>query len=179
MAGSFLILHGWMGNAPGHWQTWLADRLREAGGDVAYPDLPNADRPRLVDWMESLRTELARPEPPRTVICHSLACMLWLHHVAAGGRADHVLLVAPPAPLAELPDFFPVPTGAVANAELWCSDNDPYCPGGAQERYGRPLGIPTRVIAGGAHLNPDAGYGAWPEVEAWCLSSGAKNGVDA
>jgi hypothetical protein len=24
------------------------------------------------------------------------------------------------------------------------------------------------VIPGGGHLDPDAGYGAWPSVLAWC-----------
>ena len=35
-----LILHGYEGNTPDHWQTWLAGRLRENGHDVVSPDLP-------------------------------------------------------------------------------------------------------------------------------------------
>ena len=43
----YLILHGYQGSGPGHWQTWLAGRLRAGDAVVHYPDLPDADRPQL------------------------------------------------------------------------------------------------------------------------------------
>jgi uncharacterized protein len=107
------------------------------------------------------------------VVCHSLACLLWLHHVADGGaQAERVLLVAPPSAAAEIPEiagFFPVPLPALAGARLVCSDNDPYCPEGAAGLYGEPLGIPVDVLPGKGHMNPESGYGPWPAVESWCL----------
>jgi predicted alpha/beta hydrolase family esterase len=172
---NFLILHGLEASGPGHWQTWLAARLRADGERVAYPDLPDADLPSLPAWREALKGEVeALPEGEMIVICHSLSCLLWLHHVADGGeQADRALLVAPPSESADVPqiaDFFPTPLPRLtAGARLVCSDNDPYCPEGAATLYGEPLGIPVDVIPGGGHLNPDAGYGPWPEVEAWCL----------
>ena len=66
----------------------------------------------------------------------------------------------------------PLP-GLQPGARLVCSDNDPYCPEGAATLYGAPLGIPVDLIPGGGHLNPEAGYGPWPAVEAWCLGSDA------
>ena len=53
----YLILHGWQGSGPDHWQTWLADRLRADGHDVRYPALPDPDHPRLADWLRALDTE--------------------------------------------------------------------------------------------------------------------------
>ena len=86
-ARNFLILHGLEGSGPGHWQTWLAARLRADGERVAYPDLPDADMPSLHSWREPLEGELdALPEGETIVVCHSLACLLWLHHVADGGE---------------------------------------------------------------------------------------------
>jgi predicted alpha/beta hydrolase family esterase len=172
-ARNFLILHGLMGSGPGHWQTWLTARLRAAGERVAYPDLPDADMPSLPAWRSALDGELAAlPEGERIVVCHSLSCLLWLHHVADGGeQAGRVLLVAPPSESAEVPqiaEFFPAPLPALSAARLVCGDDDPYCPEGADTVYG-PLEIPVDVIARGGHLNPEAGYGAWPAVEAWCL----------
>jgi len=172
---SFLILHGLEGSGPGHWQTWLAARLRADGERVAYPDLPDADLPSLAAWREVLQGELdALPDGEIIVVCHSLSCLLWLHHVGEGGaQADRVLLVAPPSESAGVPQiatFFPVRLPALAEgARLVCSDDDPYCPEGAAGLYGEPLGIPLDLIPGGGHLNPDAGYGPWPAVEAWCL----------
>jgi predicted alpha/beta hydrolase family esterase len=114
------------------------------------------------------------------VVCHSLACVLWLHHArrAAGPPVDRVLLVAPPSEsvnCADLHGFFPLTVEpsdlgrAATGTRLVCSDNDPYCPEGALRVYGEPLGIDTELIAGAGHINPEAGYGPWPEVERWCL----------
>ena len=50
-------------------------------------------------------------------------------------------------------------------SRLVCSDNDPYCPGGARRSRS---GSRVDVLPGQGHLNPTAGYGPWPEVEAWC-----------
>jgi predicted alpha/beta hydrolase family esterase len=175
-ARSFLILHGLEGSGPGHWQTWLTARLRANSERVAYPDLPDADLPSPSAWRQALQGELeALPDGEVIVVCHSLACLLWLHHVAEGGApADRTLLVAPPSETAAVPQiagFFPVPLPALgAGARLVCSDNDPYCPEGANSLYG-DLGIPVDVIPGGGHLNPEAGYGPWPAVEAWCLDA--------
>jgi predicted alpha/beta hydrolase family esterase len=174
-ARNFLILHGLGGSGPGHWQTWLTARLKADNERVAYPDLPDADLPSPTAWRGVLDGELAAlPAGERIVICHSLACLLWLHHVAEGGpQADRLLLVAPPSEAAGVPEiesFFPVPLPALTRgARLVCSDDDPYCPGGAAALYGEPLGIPVDVLPGAGHINPETGYGPWPEVEAWCV----------
>lgn len=174
-ARSYLILHGLGGSGPGHWQTWLAARLRADGERVAYPDLPDPDLPMPAAWRATLDGELAAlPAGETILVCHSLACLLYLHHVAEGGRqADRVLLVAPPSDstgLEEVAGFFPVPLPALAaGARLVCADDDPYCPEGADVLYGEALGVPVDVVPGGGHLNPESGYGPWPAVEAWCL----------
>jgi uncharacterized protein len=174
-ARSFLILHGLQSSGPGHWQTWLAARLRADAERIAYPDLPDADLPSLPAWRAALEGELAAlPAGEVVLVCHSLACLLYLHHVADGGPpADRVLLAAPPSEASGIPEiqgFFPVPLPALGEgARLVCSDNDPYCPEGAANLYGEPLAIPVDVLPGGGHLNPEAGYGPWPAVEAWCL----------
>lgn len=184
---SFLILHGWEGSGPGHWQTWLAGRLRGNGEHVAYPDLPDADAPLLEPWLEALEGELDALHGDITVLCHSLACLLWLHHLDRGGaQAARLLLVAPPAEQPPLASFFPVPFPRVeGDARLAYSDADSFCPEGADELYGKPLGLPVDLLPGAGHVNTDAGYGVWPDVEAWAVGqrdsvagSGAKNGSD-
>jgi len=182
LARSFLILHGYEGSGPEHWQTWLADRLRRAGETVAYPELPAPLAPTLPAWRSTLEAELrALPGAPH-VIAHSLACLLWLHHCAhaflEGGCADRVLLVAPPsaagAPRALLP-FFPVPldaarvaAAAAGETRLVCAPDDPYCPEDAATLYGEPLGLEVDVLPGARHVNVETGYGPWPDAEAWC-----------
>ncbi len=184
---SFLILHGWQGSGPGHWQTWLASRLRGNGEHVAYPDLPDADTPLLDPWLEALDGELDALPGETTVVCHSLSCLLWLHHLERGGaQAGRLLLVAPPSHLEPLASFFPVPfPPLMGEARLVCSDDDPYCPEGAAELYGEPLGIGVDLLPSAGHINPETGFGMWPDVEAWATGqrptvagSGAKNGSE-
>jgi predicted alpha/beta hydrolase family esterase len=93
--------------------------------------------------------------------------------------------VAPPSlgsGVAAIAPFFPLPIDpdavarAAAETRLVCSDNDPYCPEGAGALYGEPLGLSTEILPGAGHVNTDAGYGPWPDLEAWCY--GAKKGVE-
>ena len=178
-----LILHGYEGNGPDHWQSWLAGELRAAGHDVAYPDLPDPLHPDLEAWLGVVEAE--RRSEDDVVVCHSLACLLWLHHRARGGApAARVLLVAPPGPsaaqaLPALAGFFPalLDPALAAGARLAASDDDPYCPEDAREAYARPLGLASDLLPGAGHINPDSGFGPWPAVLAW--AQGAKNGVDA
>ena len=186
---AYLILHGWQNHRPEkHWQHWLADRLTALGHDVTYPQLPDPDDPDLDVWLDEATRHLeALPEgTERVVVAHSASALLWLHAVARGvdgpGSADRVLLVAPPSasvlarhpevtaftspPLDGLP--LPGPTRLVAG------DDDPYCPEGARTVFGDPLGIPTDILPGAAHLDLDAGYGPWPAVLGWCLDPTAQ-----
>jgi len=177
-----LILHGWQGSGPGHWQTWLADTLRAEGHEVRYPKLPECDTPCPDRWGSALHDELAAlgHDGERVVVCHSLGCVLWLreaHRIRAQDRVDRVLLVAPPCPgchVHELDGFFP--TGAQAqevatvasSTRLVCTDDDPYCPDvTAAEHWGATLQLATDLIPGGGHLNSEAGYGPWPAVADW------------
>lgn len=180
---SFVILHGLDGSGPGHWQPWLAGELRRAGADVRFPDLPDACAPDPGAWGDALARELADlPEPGRTrVLCHSLACILWLRALSATRplpRVQRVLLVAPPSPTADVPQIAPFFDGWPLRADpgqgaertlLVCSEDDPYCPEGASELYGAALEVETMLVPGGGHLNADAGFGAWPWVLDWCL----------
>jgi predicted alpha/beta hydrolase family esterase len=134
----------------------------------------------------AFRSELgrlaARQDVERVVVAHSLGCVLWLREaaaIAASRRVDRVALVAPPCPGAAVPELAKFyPTGAEREAiaqaagetRLVCSDDDPYCPGdGAARHWGEPLGLQIDLITGGGHVNVEAGYGPWPEMEAWCL----------
>jgi hypothetical protein len=183
---AFLILHGWQNHRPvGHWQYWLADRLTDLGHEVAYPQLPEPDDPDLERWLAELDALLGELAGRRvTVVCHSLACLLWLHAVARddvlSAPVDRVLLVAPPSPEVareheEIAEFAPPPlaperlAAAASYTRLVSSDNDPYCPQGATTAYAEPLALPADVLTGEAHLNPDSGYGSWPSMLDWCL----------
>jgi uncharacterized protein len=185
MAASFLILHGMENHRPPqHWQFLLAADLVRAGHDVRYPGLPQPDAPELADWLRALGRELAAMTGgPSTVVCHSLACLLWFHaaHRGISPGVDRLLLVSPPAS-GNVPDngaafrLDTIDAGAVrasasTDIAIACSDDDPYNAVGAQALYGDPLDVTAKVIEGAGHITPDSGYGHWPFALRWCLSS--------
>ena len=181
---AFLILHGWGNRRPsGHWQHELATALRERGERVVYPQLPDPDAPSVDAWHDAASDALAEASADGarvTVLCHSLACLLWLGARPADDSAvERVLLVAPPsrafiAGTPEIAAFAALePSRPSAPVTIAASDADPYCPEGAQAAFGDPLGIPVVIIPGGGHLERTAGYGEWPSVLAWSLDPSA------
>lgn len=146
---------------------------------MSYPDLPDPFDPRPGEWLAALQPELAALEGERIVLCHSLACLLWLLNARSGATdvADRVLLVAPPCTREVEPvvRFRPdgVTAGDVRRAAgltlmLW-GDPDPYCPATAGVAFDG-LFAQSKRFPGAGHLNTDAGFGPWPEVEEWALS---------
>ena len=176
-----VVVPGWQGSGEGHWQTWLAAQLVEAGREVRYPEFADLDNPDLDDWISALRRSLAGlPDDGFDVVAHSLGAVLWFHHVATGSdspRPARVLLVSPPSPTTTIPEiasFFPPPLDidAVRHAAdgtvLVASDNDEYIPEGIQAAYAVPLKIATTIVPNAGHLNTESGYGEWPNVLDWC-----------
>lgn len=195
MSKVFLILHGWGGNKPAHWQEHLAMKLTEAGTDVRYPKMPDPMHPEPGAWMEALHAALeAIPgDATLTVLAHSLGAINWMHHAAMsetspsphiGPKADRVLLVAPPYIIREIPpldaptgvaDFFPPPlskggiTALAHQTVLIASDTDDYATFDQSSAYAAGLGIDIQKLPGGGHISPYYGYGEWPWVLDWAM----------
>jgi uncharacterized protein len=149
---------------------------------VRYPDLPDPYDPKPDAWLAALQPELAALQGERIVLCHSLACLLWLLNARGGATdvADRVLLVAPPctSEVEQVVRFKPdgvtaadVERAAGETLMLW-GEPDPYCPDTAPVAFDG-LFRNAQSFPGGGHLNTDAGYGPWPLVEEWALSGRA------
>lgn len=176
-----VVVPGLNGSGDGHWQTWLEQRLSEAGRETVRPPFGDHDHPDLAGWLAALRATLAPlPADGFDVVAHSLGAVLWLHHVADPGdspRPARVLLVSPPSPrttLEVVAGFFPPPLDidrvrqGADGTVLVAGSDDPYLPGGIAAEYGLPLKMATTVVENGGHLNTDSGYGPWPAVLDWC-----------
>ncbi len=116
------------------------------------------------------------------MLCHSLGCLLWLLNARAGATAvaERVLLVAPPCTgeVEAVARFRPdgvtaadVERAAGSTLMFW-GEPDPYCPETAAVAFDGLFAHSAR-FPGGGHLNADAGYGPWPQVEEWA-SGGVK-----
>lgn len=190
MADVFLLLHGWGGNKPAHWQEHLARGLQAAGADVRSPKMPDPMAPNPAAWMDALHAALADipADATLTVLAHSLGAINWMHHAAMnrqiGPQAARVLLVAPPYVIREIPpldappgaaDFFPPPLSKAGIAAvghdtvLVASDTDDYATFDQSSAYADGLSVPIHKLAGAGHISPFYGYGEWPWVLDWAL----------
>ena len=187
----FLILHGWGGNKPTHWQEILAGELEDMDQSVIYPKMPDPAEPDLPAWLAAAEAALeqAAGGGRLTVLAHSLGSITWMHLVAKRGPsarqiADRVLLVAPPYMLpdapppdvpATVPAFFPPPfapdaiKAASGRTVIVASDTDDYATYEQSAGYATQLGIPIHLLKGAGHISPYYGYGEWPWVLDWCL----------
>ncbi len=169
-----LILHGWGGSDDPHWQAWLAAEIAKGYGTVSFPLLDNPHFPSKNRWMKQAK-EILNTFKPDTLICHSLANVLWFHlcHEGEIAPVKRLLLVAPPSldcSLETIKTFFPLtpPNSLYAHeAMLVVSDNDPYMDLSEARKLQYALGIEMKVISGGGHINTDAGFGPWPWVKEW------------
>lgn len=131
-----LLVHGFTGAGPWHWQTWLAGELVGREISVDLPEFPDPDHPVLDRWLPVLRSHLAAAPPGKEVVvlAHSCGTTLWLHHAAQADsrryRVDRVLLVAPPARVWTHPDV---------HGFHW----HPWTPRGYGGRRGRPGSSPV------------------------------------
>ena len=169
-----LILYGWHGSPPPHWQDWLARELVSLGYVVAFPQLKDPMNPSKSVWMQEAY-EALNDVKPDIVICHSLANVLWWH-LCNAKQALHVkrlLLVAPPRDLSEykeIAEFFPVTLPHTLYAEeamLVTSDDDPYLNKAEGLRFARALGVKHVAFQNMGHINATSGFGAWPWVLEW------------
>lgn len=183
-----LILHGWGGNKPAHWQEHLYAALSEAGVNVHYPKMPEPTAPRLAAWLTRLHDCMREiPEgAPLTVLTHSLGAITWMHYAGSLTRqvAERVLLIAPPYVMPQIPptdappgvaSFFPPPMDgdalrqAAKETHLIATDNDDYATFEQTKAYADRLGIPIHLLSGAGHISPYWGYGEWPWILDYCL----------
>lgn len=170
----FLIFHGWGGSDYPHWQSWLAGELAKDYGTVSFPLIHNPHHPNKKKWMSQFKKHL-KDFKPTTVICHSLACTVWLALCEEGeiDEVERLLLVSPPSlntDIELLKTFFPasLPKNLFAKeAKIVVSDNDPYISLEEAHKMQKELNVDMLILEGAGHINEKSGYGEWPWVLEW------------
>lgn len=163
-----LIIPGFKGSGPGHWQRyWLAN-----DPEAVLVRQDDWDEPCLESWLVRL-FEYVHRYPDATLVAHSLGVPLVVH---AARRNPHLpvsraLLVAPadidirvrdhacfssfvPMPLARLP--FP--------ATVVASRNDPFVAFGRAAAFADAWGAQFVDLGEAGHINIESGHGYWPQA---------------
>jgi len=177
MKQKVLILHGWGGSDYPHWQSWLAGEIAREYGTVSFPLLDNPHFPNKNRQTRQVQTLLGEFRPD-TVICHSLANVIWFHLCHAGEIAPvrRLLLVAPPSSgcqIKTIRHFFPYPIPEnlfASESMLVTSTNDPYLTPEEAAALQKALGIEMKILENAGHINAESRYGRWEWVLDWVKS---------
>ena len=169
MAPPILIVPGWSGSGPEHWQTLWQHELATA----SRVEMPDWDHPTLVDWLATLdRAVRAAPSPP-VLVAHSLGCIAIAHWAArTPAPIRSALLVAPPDLDRDdcpptLRDFAPIPRARLPFAScVVASDDDPYTELPRSLQMAFDWGSRLVLLDAAGHINTASNLGHWPEGRA-------------
>jgi predicted alpha/beta hydrolase family esterase len=176
-----VIVYGYEGSGPGHWQRWLHDELRRRDVPVQFPELPDPLAPQKDLWVDELRAIVDATSEPVRFVCHSLGCWAVDHLLAQYGatKIEGALLVAPPSPhliFEPVDSFMPPPRKREAWAPiaqrslLIGSDNDDFTAAEEFEEIAAAIGVAHQIIPGAGHINVASGHGPWPLALEWARS---------
>ena len=165
-APTVLILPGWQGSGPGHWQ-WHWARLH---GHVVV-EQNDWMRPLRGDWLARLDETVIDAPGPVVLVAHSLACVLvaaWAAVSVHTARVRGALLVAPgnteDLELRErLPGWSPIVRQALPfKSILVGSQNDPYCSAKVAHDLAKDWGAQWLDLGAAGHINAQSSLGDWP-----------------
>ncbi|HVL00878.1 MAG TPA: alpha/beta hydrolase [Dongiaceae bacterium] len=175
-----LVVPGFHGSGPGHWQSWLETQLPESRR-VSGIDW---EEPVLADWALAIRDEIDAASGVVWIVAHSFGCLASV--VAIADRTEKVagaILVAPADPMRFsplgardlsrherkssalnsvkplLPDW-PLPVMGLVVA----SSTDPWMAQDEAHEWGRRWGFGFYDAGDAGHINVESGHGPWPLV---------------
>jgi len=166
-----LILPGYLGSGPAHWQSWLERQLPEARRVEGI----DWQAPQLGRWAGRVGDAIDRADGPVWLVAHSFGCLAGV--VAASIRPERVvgaLLVAPADPerFAEA-GFRKRDEGSIArwlyDTRLACpslvvaSTNDPWMNFASAAYWADRWGSRLHCLGAVGHINVDSGFGPWPD----------------
>lgn len=69
-----IIAHGWDGHPEEGWFPWLKKELETRGFEVIIPQLPDAENPRIENWVPALEKAVGRADENTFLVGHSMGC---------------------------------------------------------------------------------------------------------
>ncbi|MBL8447586.1 MAG: alpha/beta hydrolase [Zoogloeaceae bacterium] len=172
MRHTTLVVPGFHGSGPAHWQSWFESQVLEARR-VRRIDW---EAPILARWAGAVRQEIDGTHGPVWLVAHSFGCLAAV--VAAADRPERIagaLLVAPADPgrftplgladggsprdtlLPWLPQSaLPFPSIVVA------STNDPWVKLGTAAYWADSWASRLVDVGPQGHINTESGHGPWP-----------------
>lgn len=92
------IVHGWDGYPEECWFPWLKKELEAKGFQVFVPQLPDAPKPRIQNWVPALMSVVGSVDRDTYFVGHSTGCktiLCYLNQQPAATRVGGIVLVGP------------------------------------------------------------------------------------
>ena len=110
------VVHGWDGFPGEGWFPWLKAELEKRGFAVQVPQMPEASKPRIFNWVPKLAEVVGKPDTQTYFVGHSMGCQTiarYLESLPKGTQVGGVVYVA---------GFFKRLTGLEGDAEVQETD---------------------------------------------------------
>lgn len=171
---STLIVPGFHGSAPAHWQSWLETQLpdtrRVRGVDW--------EQPVLAKWANAVCDEIDTAPGPVWLVAHSFGCLASVLAAAhRPGRIAGLMLVAPADPERFTPTGLRDENSHPENGSVagWiprhplgvpgivvASTDDPWVRLSSAAYWANRWGCRLEEIGAAGHINTESGHGPWP-----------------
>lgn len=162
-----LIVPGWMGAGPDHWQSRWERNLSTARRVQQF----DWDTPMISDWARRIAEDVDASLRPPVIVAHDLGVIATVAAAPRlGSRLAGAFLVAP-ADL-EGRDLWPATHGGFAPvpmdrlpfpSKLIGSSTDASCSVERAQALGAAWGADVSIVAGAGHIDAASGHGPWPE----------------
>jgi len=176
MTPTILMVPGLRDHVAEHWQTLLEQKLPKA---VSVPPLEH-DKLSCAARVAALDAALEKIDGPVILVAHSAGVMITVHWAQQHSRKIHGALLAAPADLeTPLPAGYPAFDALAQNgwqpipreplpfpSIVGASRNDPLAQFERTAAMAKDWGSRLVDLGEVGHLNPAAGFGAWPMAEA-------------
>jgi predicted alpha/beta hydrolase family esterase len=169
-AASVLLLPGWTGAGPEHWQS----HWQRAHPEYCFVEQANWDTPTREDWLPTIGSAIDRAIPPVVLVAQSLGCIAaveWATQADAATitRVAGAFLVAPSDVERKqagtvIRKWRPISTNRLPfPSMLVASRTDPYTTFARSEQFAAWWGSVLIDVGDAGHINTVSGHGPWPE----------------
>ena len=164
----YLVVPGWTGSGPDHWQTHL-ERSYRGFSRVEQADWDVVERDEWVAALDRAVRGITRPVVLVGHSCGSVTIAQWAAQADTAGVVAALLVApadveAPTAPTATRGQA-PLPSGRLPmRTHVVVADDDPYLDLARAHRLARSWGSTIETMTGGGHLATADGYGPWPRA---------------
>lgn len=163
-----LIIPGWSGSGPGHWQSRWEAKLTTA----RRVEQEDWYKPQREVWANCIVAAVREAKRPVVLVAHSAGVSAVAHaaeHLKPGEVAG-AFLVAPASERAKraipgmAPDFVPLRRGKLPfPAVVISSATDPYCSQEEARELAEAWAAEFVDAGDSGHLNTESGHGPWPD----------------